>query len=118
MQSRQIVRWVGGCWPGGAAGVAPSRGRPAECGDDVAQLPFGHGGLEDCGGFGEGERRIHLPIIGFTAPIVPPAAMNAQNGASGQMALMVTTSTTTTQNSPMPKVITISWRRNFSSLVM
>src|SRR5258707_12087054 len=40
------------------------------CGDDVAQLPFGHGGLEDCGGFGEGERRIHLPIIGFTAPII------------------------------------------------
>src|SRR5258707_14681057 len=118
MQSRQIVRWVGGCWPAGAAGVAPSRGRPAECGDDVAQLPFGHGGLEDCGGFGGGERRIHLPIIGFTAPIVPPAAMNAQNGASGQMGLVGTTSTTMTRILPMPKGIRISRRRVFLSLVM
>src|SRR5258707_14399483 len=96
MQSRQIVPWVGGCWPAGAAGVAPSRGRPAECGDDVAQLPFGHGGLEDCGGFGEGERRLHLPIIGFTAPIAPPDAMKAQNGASGQTAVQAPNSTTIT----------------------
>src|SRR5258708_14434470 len=59
--------WVGCGEVALPAGVAPSCGLPAERGDDLPELPFGRGRVEEGGGFAEGERRIHAPLMRITA---------------------------------------------------